>query len=235
MFVFWSHEVSSNQAYREVGPWGGLGGITWNYMPKGGIVEIIISHGEIIDSLSFKSVCANKVAESSSNYGGQGGSKTHISIDWPKEYLISISGTIGKFYTVESCVKSLMFYTNWHIHGPFGSSKGSHFRLPVENRVIGFHGRACQFLDAIGVYQMAATSIEEQFMTPKVYQSSIEVGPRGGLGGTRWCYMPKAEIVEIISNHGGIIDPLSFKNVCANNVAESSSNSGGKGGNKTQV
>ncbi|KAK2652609.1 hypothetical protein Ddye_012465 [Dipteronia dyeriana] len=157
MFVFWSHGGSSNQGNQssiKEGPWGGPGGTIWSYEPNGGIVEIIIKHGSIIDSLSFKSAGANKEAESSSNFGGQGGSKTHISIDWPREYLMSISGTVGKFGTVESCVESLTFYTNWHTHGPFGSSKGTHFSLPVENRVIvGFYGRAHDYMDAIGVYQ----------------------------------------------------------------------------------
>ncbi|KAK0598067.1 hypothetical protein LWI29_031321 [Acer saccharum] len=150
------------QSSIKVGPWGGLRGRDWSYMPKGGIVEIVINHGDIIDSLSFKSVYANKEAESSINFGGKGGNKRQlISIDWPEEYLTSISGTIGKFYTIESCVESLTFYTNWHTHGPFGSSKGTHFSLPVENRVIaGFHGRAGLYIDAIGVYQKTATSIQ---------------------------------------------------------------------------
>ncbi|KAK1550148.1 hypothetical protein Q3G72_014537 [Acer saccharum] len=237
MFAFCSHGGSSNQVYQssiEVGPWGGLGGTRWSYMPKGGIVEIIINHGVFIDSLSFRSVCANKEVESSGNFGGEGGNKSQISIDWPKEYLTSISGTTVKYNNVESFVESLTFYTNWHTHGPFGSEKGTHFSLPVENRVIiGFHGRADVYMDAIGVYQKTATSIQGQFMTPnpKVYQ----LGPWGGLGGTRWSYMPEGGIVEIIINHGVIIDSLSFKSVYANNVAESSSNFGGIGGNKTHI
>ncbi|KAK3220414.1 hypothetical protein Dsin_014384 [Dipteronia sinensis] len=144
-------------------------------MPKGGIVEIIINHGVIIDSLSFKSVCANKEAEYSSNFGGKGGSKTQISIDWPEEYLTSISGTTVKnnnaesYNNAESFVESLTFYTNWHTHGPFGFEKGTHFSLPIENRVIvGFHGRADDYMNAIGVYQNAATSIQGQFMTHKI-------------------------------------------------------------------
>ncbi|KAK1575915.1 hypothetical protein Q3G72_009459 [Acer saccharum] len=178
-----------------VEPWGGLGGTRWSYMPEGGIVEIIINHGVIIDSLSFKSVSANNVAESSSNFGGKGGNKTQISIDWPEEYLTSISGTTIKYNNTEY-VESLTFYTNWHTHGPFGYEKGTHFSLPVENRVIvGFHGRAGRYMDAIGVYQKAATSIQGQFMTPKVTSKSVR----------------------------------------ANNVAESSSNFGDKGGNKTQI
>ncbi|KAK0598713.1 hypothetical protein LWI29_037296 [Acer saccharum] len=233
--------ASVYQSSIKVGPWGGLGGTEWSYMPKGGIVEIVINHGNIIDSLSFKSVCADKEAESSINFGGEGGNKSQISIDWPEEYLTSISGTTGKFYTFESCVKSLTFYTNWHTYGPFGSSKGTHFSLPVENRVIvGFHGRAGLFMEAIGVYQKAATSIQGHFMTRKVCQSSIEVGPWGGLGGTRWSYKPKGGIVEIKINHGvtsdskSIIVSLSFKSVCANKEAESSSNFGSKRGKNAQ-
>ncbi|KAK2652836.1 hypothetical protein Ddye_012692 [Dipteronia dyeriana] len=257
---FMTHKVY--QSSIGVGPWGGIGGTIWSYMPEGGIVEIIINHGVIIDSLSFKSVGANNEAESSSTFGGKGGSKTQIPIDWPKEYLTSISGTTMKYNNTE-LIESLTFYTNRRTHGPFGYEKGTHFSLPIENRVIvGFHGRAGLYMDAIGIYQTAATLIQGQFMTPKVtpksvyannvaesssnfggkggnktqvYQSSIEVGPWGGIGGTIWSYMPEGGIVEIIINHGVIIDSLSFKSVCANNEAESSSTFGGKGGSKTQI
>ncbi|KAK0596910.1 hypothetical protein LWI29_020047 [Acer saccharum] len=75
---FASHGGSDNSD--RAGLWGGHGGGEWSYKPKGGIVEIIINHGEVIESLSFKSVCANKEAESTEKFGGEGGKTTQVSI-----------------------------------------------------------------------------------------------------------------------------------------------------------
>ena len=49
-------------------------------MANGGIAEITINHGDVIESLSFKSVSANKEAKYSRNFGGKGGKTTKVSI-----------------------------------------------------------------------------------------------------------------------------------------------------------
>ena len=86
-------------------------------------------------------------------------------LDWPKEYLTSISGMVAVYlnYTI---IHSLRFYTNKTEYGPYGSEKGKPFSLPMEDGIIvGFHGRAGQYVDAIGVY---IKTMQQEVWFPKV-------------------------------------------------------------------
>ncbi|KAL5756546.1 hypothetical protein ACOSQ2_021292 [Xanthoceras sorbifolium] len=132
--------------------YGGPGGCEWNYVAKSGIAEIAISVGWVIDSLSFKGVDNNCKGEYSKKFGGNGGEST-ITINWPKEYLTLISGTYNT-YQGHCVVESLCFYTNCTKYGPYGCTNGTPFKFPLEDReIVGFFGRAGDFIDAIGVYQ----------------------------------------------------------------------------------
>ncbi|KAF9587319.1 hypothetical protein IFM89_001067 [Coptis chinensis] len=77
-----------------------------------------------------------------------------IDIDLPEEYLTSISGHYGYFRPEGPLViRSLRFVTNVTKYGPIGPADGTYFSLPMEGgKIIGFHGKAGQFLDSIGVY-----------------------------------------------------------------------------------
>lgn len=70
------------------------------------------------------------------------------------EYLTSISGSYGSFYSGGPVViTSLCFDTNRTKYGPFGSNSGTSFSIGMEGgAIVGFHGRAGHWLDAIGVY-----------------------------------------------------------------------------------
>ena len=89
---------------------------------------------------------------------------TQILLDWPREYLTSITGTTVKVwdYTV---IKSLRFYSNRTKYGPYGVEKGESFSFPMEGgAIVGFHGRSGALLDAIGVY--AKTFIPSCALSP---------------------------------------------------------------------
>ncbi|KAK1578251.1 hypothetical protein Q3G72_028780 [Acer saccharum] len=148
-----------NDAGFKVGPFGGQGGKEWIYKPNDAVTEITISHGWVIDSLSFKSVDKNGKAKYSNRYGGEGGDTSDlIQIDWPREYLTSISGTHHTF-TKQHVIESLCFQTNKKKHGPFGRTQGSPFDIHLKDRaIVGFHGRANTYIDAIGVYQKDPSS-----------------------------------------------------------------------------
>ncbi|TXG68444.1 hypothetical protein EZV62_003379 [Acer yangbiense] len=138
----------------KAGPFGGQGGKEWDYKPNGAITEIKISHGWVIDSVSFKSVDQHGKCEDSDRFGGEGGGTSLITINWPREYLTSISGTHYTFIKKQHVMGSLCFHTNKKKYGPFGCTQGSPFDLPLKDQVIvGFHGRASNYIDAIGVYQ----------------------------------------------------------------------------------
>ncbi|XP_009795367.1 putative late blight resistance protein homolog R1B-16 isoform X1 [Nicotiana sylvestris] len=136
-------------------PWGGTGGSEWNYMLKSPIKEILIAHGDVIDSIMFRTITEQGTTIDSPKFGGDGGRRDKVVIEaTPLEYLTGIKGTFGRFYD-RSIIKSLCFITNAKNYGPFGcEAAGTPFSLVMEEGVaiVGFHGRSGLFLDAIGVY-----------------------------------------------------------------------------------
>ncbi|KAK2652886.1 hypothetical protein Ddye_012742 [Dipteronia dyeriana] len=158
LFSFSSQGQIENTSVK-AGLFGGEGGKEWSYKPNGAITEITISHGWVIDSLSFKSVDQTGKCEDSGRFGGEGGVSSLIIIDWPREYLTSISGTHNTFIKKQHVIESLCFHTNKKKYGPFGCIQGSPFDLPLKYQaIVGFHGRASNYVDAIGVYQKGPSS-----------------------------------------------------------------------------
>ena len=76
----------------------------------------------------------------------------------PVEYVQRLSGTIGQAFGSESrtFVASLQIGTNIRTYGPYGRrlTSDDQFSIPLPGNVsvVGFFGRAGNFLDAIGVY-----------------------------------------------------------------------------------
>ncbi|KAM3758470.1 hypothetical protein ACB098_01G046300 [Castanea mollissima] len=160
----------------KVGQWEGKAGSYWSFKAnKGGISEIIIIHGEAIHSISFKSEDGDGTFEYSDKYGGDDGDRTDkILLDWPREYLTSIAGTIGHVWK-HTVIKSLRFYSNRTKFGPYGDERGESFSFPMEGGVIvGFHGRSGVLLDAIGVY--AKTFIPPCALSPVTMQKQWDDG-----------------------------------------------------------
>ncbi|XP_010273654.1 PREDICTED: mannose/glucose-specific lectin-like [Nelumbo nucifera] len=137
-----------------VGPWGGDGGGGWSWMADGdGIKQIILGHEEVIRSIKFLGGSGGF----SNEFGSPSSSKIdQIQIAWPDEYLTSISGTFGRRWKNQNghvVVRSIQFNTNARSYGPYGSTDGTAFSLPVkQGKIVGFHGRCGADLDSIGVY-----------------------------------------------------------------------------------
>ncbi|KAH6824939.1 hypothetical protein C2S53_008202 [Perilla frutescens var. hirtella] len=185
-----------------LGPWGYNTGKEWSYRPKcgGGIKQIIISYGGIINSLTFK---GGGDADYSPKFGGDGGDRTEkIDIDFPAEYLTGVSGTHGILWSSGHSICSLVFYTNKTQYGPFGTESGAAFSANAKGTAVitGFHGGCGRFLDAIGVYLMPVSSLEKKphlgFCSICSSSSSCSstdhlspprsAGPWGGAGGGDW-------------------------------------------------
>ncbi|KAL3723931.1 hypothetical protein ACJRO7_036010 [Eucalyptus globulus] len=70
---------------------------------------------------------------------------TKVKLDYPREYLTSISGykrANGDDDINNAIVQSLTFHTNKGRHGPFGKETGKYFWYPsTGTRSIGFYGR----------------------------------------------------------------------------------------------
>ncbi|KAK0595901.1 hypothetical protein LWI29_010943 [Acer saccharum] len=192
----------------KLGPWGSQHqrGTHWSFKPKGLLTEIIISHGHFIESISFKSDDRNETIniEYSKKFAGVGIKTDKVSLDSPREYLTSVSGTHDIHNDV---IQSLCFYTNRAKYGPFGTKLDKYnmynyhdFNLSMEGGVIvGFHG--CSggiLLYNIGVYVKHAADVflssprPGQIATNKVtdvvlnVEMSREAGPWGGNKGKSW-------------------------------------------------
>ncbi|CAA0813336.1 Unknown protein [Striga hermonthica] len=132
-------------------------------------------------------------------FGGKGGDKTKfIDIDYPNEFLTGISGTVGH-YGHENVVASLEIVTNRCKYGPFGKQVGTPFSFHAENGVIiGFHGRADSYMNAIGVYLRKVSMKKDSESNKVAVKKELEDiefpiplprlrGARGNMdGGRRW-------------------------------------------------
>ncbi|KAK0575429.1 hypothetical protein LWI29_000368 [Acer saccharum] len=125
----------------------------WSYKPNGGITEIKLRRGVLIESITFKSIDWKGNIETSNKFGGDAGCIEHvISLNWPEEYLMKLSGT-SVTYAEFPGIESLCFETNLKKYGPFGNTDGTPFEFSVKDGVIvGFHGRFGIYVNTIGVY-----------------------------------------------------------------------------------
>ncbi|KAJ0776776.1 putative jacalin-like lectin domain-containing protein [Helianthus annuus] len=180
------------------GPWGTFfQGEEWAYKPKGSIEKIIVQHGEAVDSITFQSNSSED--ESQGRFLVTMFLGLPISIDCSNEYLMSISGTVGRVKAYD-VVKSICFKTNLNGYGPYGIDEGTAFSYEVKDEVIvGFHGRAGNYyLIAIGVYVIPKSPASLPTFT---YEGKIknelcsrmsrvvmprDVGPWGAGGGKAW-------------------------------------------------
>ncbi|XP_024023650.1 galactose-specific lectin [Morus notabilis] len=75
-----------------------------------------------------------------------------ISLDFPSEYIVEVSGYTDNVrgYKV---VRSLTFKTNKATYGPYGTTSGTPFNLPIQNGlIVGFKGSIGYWLDYIGFH-----------------------------------------------------------------------------------
>ncbi|KAK0582601.1 hypothetical protein LWI29_027518 [Acer saccharum] len=162
----------------KVGPWG------WSrssneeelsYMLNGPTEIKIGYNGDSIKCMFFKSL-DGKGSEVQNSIKTNTSYEMHevFSLNWPEEYVVSISGTLRD--NVKD-IESLCFYTNRTIYGPFGTMKGSApFRFYMKGGIIvGFHGLdGGNYFDALGVYikhtsdLFSSSSGQGQIGSPKV-------------------------------------------------------------------
>ncbi|XP_059650947.1 mannose/glucose-specific lectin-like [Cornus florida] len=116
-----------------------------------------------------------------------------VELNYPTEYLVSISGCIGDldgFF----CVKSLTIHSNVRQYGPYGTEDGGRFMTPLTGvKIVGFFGRQGSYLDAIGVNIIP-------------FQTKVPVGPFGTSGGQQWDDGTYSTVRELIIHSGMVID-----------------------------
>ncbi|XP_019090765.1 PREDICTED: myrosinase-binding protein 2-like isoform X1 [Camelina sativa] len=112
------------------------------------------------------------------------GQLEEFSVDYPSEYIIAICGSYDNIFVYGSTlIKSLLFKTSYGRISPIlghttllGNPAGKEFMLEGKNggKLLGFHGRSGQALDAIGAH---FTVVDSSLKTFKL---------QGGNGGFAW-------------------------------------------------
>lgn len=100
-----------------------------------------------------------------------------IKLDYPREYLTSISGHFSTSHDPE-VIQSIKIQSNVKEYGRYGSEVGREFELPktYSTKIIGFHGHFGASLHSIGAY---SRSVSDNFPFKKV-------GPFGAQDGEEW-------------------------------------------------
>ncbi|KAK1698115.1 hypothetical protein QYE76_014812 [Lolium multiflorum] len=136
------------------GPWGGEGGRPWDDGVYTGVQQIYITRGAFIGSIQIQYDRGDQSVWSARH--GTSGHITHrVKLDSPHEVLTCVRG----YYNTDReegprALRSITFISNRGKYGPFGDEVGTHFSSPAtaEGKIVGFHGRSGQHLDAIGVH-----------------------------------------------------------------------------------
>ncbi|KAL6841507.1 hypothetical protein ACP4OV_028650 [Aristida adscensionis] len=135
------------------GPWGGEGGWPWDDGVFTGVKQIYIVRGVFIGSIQIE---YDRDGHSiwSARHGNSGHITHRIKLDYPHEVLTCVYGYYNTSREAGPRVlRSLTFISNQGKYGPFGDEAGGFFSsATTEGKVVGFHGRSGQHLDAIGVH-----------------------------------------------------------------------------------
>ncbi|KAL9335768.1 hypothetical protein Peur_072949 [Populus x canadensis] len=150
-----------------VGPWGGNGGDSWDDGIYHGVREITIVYDQCIDSIQVV-YDKNGKPITAENHGGVGGSRAaEIKLQYPEEYLTSVSGHYCPVvYGGSPVIRSLAFSSNKRTFGPFGVEEGTPFTLSMDGAsIVGFKGRGGWYLDAIGfrLSRIQSTKVLKKF------------------------------------------------------------------------
>ncbi|KAL6610464.1 hypothetical protein ACP70R_040433 [Stipagrostis hirtigluma subsp. patula] len=135
------------------GPWGGEGGRPWDDGVYTGVKQIYVMRGAFIGSIQIE---YDRDGRSiwSARHGNSGHITHRVKLDYPHEVLTCVYGYYNKSREEGPRVlRSLTFISNRGKYGPFGDEAGAFFSsATTEGKVVGFHGRSGQHLDAIGVH-----------------------------------------------------------------------------------
>ena len=136
------------------GPWGGPGGRAWDDGVYAGVNQVYVTRGALIGSIQIQYDRGDR-SEWSARHGTSGHITHRVKLDAPHEVLTCVRG----YYNADPAegpraLRSITFVSNRGRYGPFGDEVGTYFSSPAtaEGKVVGFHGRSGQHLDAIGVH-----------------------------------------------------------------------------------
>ncbi|MCL7040026.1 hypothetical protein MKW94_015620, partial [Papaver nudicaule] len=189
------------------GPWGGQGGGRWDDGVHTSIKQLIITHGTGIDSIQIEyDNKGNSIW--SPKHGGNGGEKSdRVILNYPDEFLTSISGYYGGAASLYGPVfiRSLTFVSNMKTYGPFGVNQlGTHFSFSMMNcKIVGFHGYSGWYLDAIGVHMRPLFVYQEPVIPAKSIIPSHNLVTTGSETGTNSLGYKVLQLQGKVDDHEG--------------------------------
>jgi hypothetical protein len=139
------------EALVKQGPVGGFGGFAFNEdatNPNERVRAVIVRACRYVDSVQFIYEDRSGFSHDKPSHGGQGGYVQRMDFD-SDEFIVSLSGRYGVY------LDSMAIVTNKGRQMTFGGPGGEadfKFEAPKGHEIIGLHGRACVYVDAIGVY-----------------------------------------------------------------------------------
>ncbi|KAJ9536368.1 hypothetical protein OSB04_un000460 [Centaurea solstitialis] len=229
------------------GPWGGSTGKNWIYKPNGFIRKITIVHSSsYVDGIKFYSGGSSTGETESSFFGHKDDSyqTDEICIDYPNEYLTSISGTIS------GTLWSLCFSTNQNQYGPYGDARGTPFSYEGDEGVmiVGFHGNSsANYLEAIGIYVMPrsfALGLNSTSADNSMHQLCSRMkmprypGPWGASGGNPWddgVFSTVKQVRIHVGESSNVIHAIQFEYIQRDAKYVLSPIHGGTSGDKTEL
>ncbi|XP_057450567.1 agglutinin-like [Lotus japonicus] len=171
-----NQEMEQNNSYT-VGAWGGSGGKMWDDGTLTGVREIKLMYSLCIESILVVYDKQGQPFKAEKHGGVKGNYPAEIKLEYPDEFLISVSGHSTFCMGLDVCIRSLTFKSNRRTFGPYGVEVGARFTFSSypSYEIVGFYGRSSVNLHSIGLH----LSLDKT-------EKSIVVGPWGGAGGINW-------------------------------------------------
>ncbi|MCD7470770.1 hypothetical protein HAX54_010880 [Datura stramonium] len=157
----------------KVGPVGGRQQRGTHWDENGQVVQIFVSSKHnTISSLQFLFYENGKLVLSNKHGANDCESFCAVTLDYPTEFLTSISGSFRTSYG-QSILSSISFGTNKGSYGPFGtpSADANKFTFQIGNyhSFGGFHGSKIRYgIESFGVYMKPITTSMIHFKDPPV-------------------------------------------------------------------
>jgi hypothetical protein len=145
--VAWGQEGDRTK----IGTSGGKGGSEFvdKHLPKGArVIGVKIRSGDWIDAVELLYKTADGKVESLGKHGGDGGEEDTFMLE-EGEHITGITGKSGTY------VMSLTIITNKRKSKTYGLGEGDvqyHYEVPHSDEIIGFFGRAADYVDQIGIW-----------------------------------------------------------------------------------
>ncbi|CAG7875491.1 hypothetical protein BRARA_E01597 [Brassica rapa] len=169
-------------------PLGGNKGEGFNDVGYEGVKKITVGAEDVnITYIKIEYVKNGKVEIR--EHGAAHGELKEFSVDYPKDSITAVGGTYKHIYSYDTTlITSLYFTTSKGFTSPlFGEMKGTEFEFKGEHgeKLIGFHGRSSNAIDAIGAYFSTGDNANSGSGSNSEF-STQKLDAQGGKGGNQW-------------------------------------------------